>query len=142
MHGLTIGQLAQQGAVGVETIRFYQRRGLMPTPPRGEGIRRYDDQDVKRLRFIRSAQQAGFTLTQIEELIGLDDRQDRARVLELATARLTEIDANVTRKTGDPFLLIDTTTGDTNIYKGRTMEYDYDTGNIAAGKLHVRLRLM
>ena len=56
--------------------------------------------------------------------------------------RLTEIDANVTRKTGDPFLLIDTTTGDTNIYKGRTMEYDYDTGNIAAGKLHVRLRLM
>ncbi|WP_292039391.1 MULTISPECIES: MerR family transcriptional regulator [unclassified Brevundimonas] len=95
MHGLTIGQLAQKGAVGVETIRFYQRRGLMPTPPKGEGVRRYDDQDVKRLRFIRSAQQAGFTLTQIAELIGLDDRQDRARVLELATARLTEIDARI-----------------------------------------------
>ena len=58
MHGLTIGQLAQKGAVGVETIRFYQRRGLIPTPPKGEGVRRYDDQDVKRLRFIRSAQQA------------------------------------------------------------------------------------
>lgn len=93
--GLTIGRLAQTGGVGVETIRFYQRRGLMPTPPRGEGVRRYDEQDLKRLRFIRSAQQAGFTLAQIGELIALDDRQDRSRVLELATARLEEIDARI-----------------------------------------------
>ena len=56
--------------------------------------------------------------------------------------RLTEINAHVTRKTGDPFLLIDSTTGDANIYKGRKMEYDYDTGNLAAGKLHVRMRLI
>jgi hypothetical protein len=56
--------------------------------------------------------------------------------------RLTEINASVTRKTGDPFLLIDSTTGDANVYKGRKMEYDYDTGNLAAGKLHVRMRLI
>lgn len=95
MHGLTIGQLAEKGGVGVETIRFYQRRNLMPTPPKGEGIRRYDGQDLKRLRFIRSAQQAGFTLTQIEELIALDAQADRGRVLELATARLEEIDTRI-----------------------------------------------
>lgn len=95
MAGMTIGTLAKKGGVGVETIRFYQRRDLLPTPPKGDGVRRYGTEDLKRLRFIRSAQQAGFTLTQIGELIGWDEREDRARVLEMATARLTEIDARI-----------------------------------------------
>ena len=95
MANLTIGTLAEKGGVGVETIRFYQRKGLMPTPPKGEGIRRYGHEDLKRLRFIRSAQQAGFTLAQIEELVGMSAQEDRARVLALARERLAEIDARI-----------------------------------------------
>src|SRR5687767_2539542 len=59
---LTIARLAAAGGVGVETIRFYQRKGLLGTPPRDRGIRRYGIEDVRRLRFIRQAQGAGFTL--------------------------------------------------------------------------------
>lgn len=95
MANLTIGTLAEKGAVGVETIRFYQRKGLMPVPPKGDGIRRYGDEDLKRLRFIRSAQQAGFTLAQIEELVGMSAQEDRPRVLALAQERLAEIDARI-----------------------------------------------
>ena len=56
LHSLTIGKLAAAGGVGVETIRFYQRRGLLDTPQRADGIRRYGSDDVRRLRFIRHAQ--------------------------------------------------------------------------------------
>ena len=58
----SIAGLAKAGGVGVETVRYYQRRGLLRTPDRGDGIRRYDEDDLRRLRFIRSAQAAGFTL--------------------------------------------------------------------------------
>ncbi|WP_292051383.1 MULTISPECIES: MerR family transcriptional regulator [unclassified Brevundimonas] len=95
MPDMTIGQLAQAGDVGVETIRFYQRRGLMPTPPRGSGYRLYSAGDLKRLNFIRSAQKAGFTLTQIGELVALDPAQDRSEVLHLARVRLEEIEARL-----------------------------------------------
>ena len=66
---LSIGKLAEAGDVGVETVRYYQRKGLLETPPRGEGIRRYGDDHVRRLRFIRRAQPAGFTLAEIRELL-------------------------------------------------------------------------
>ena len=69
--GLTIGTLARECGVGVETIRYYQRRGLLPTPRRGDGIRRYGAPDLRRLRFIRTAQAAGFTLEQVAELLAL-----------------------------------------------------------------------
>lgn len=98
MGSLTIGGLAREGGVGVETVRYYQRRGLMPTPARAAqpgAVRRYGDEDVRRLRFIRAAQGAGFTLHQIEELAGLDADDDRKRVLELARARLDELDARI-----------------------------------------------
>ncbi|MDQ8028349.1 MAG: MerR family DNA-binding protein [Brevundimonas sp.] len=94
MTDLTISGLARHGGVGVETIRYYQRRGLLETP-RGEGVRRYDEEDRRRLRFIRSAQTAGFTLEQIGELLALDAGQDRARARDLAQARLTELDAKI-----------------------------------------------
>src|SRR5262252_2623468 len=83
----TIGGLAKTAGVGVETIRYYQRRGLLSQParPRGE-IRRYSEEDVKRLRFIRSAQSAGFTLAEIGELIAMDASDDRTRARELAQA--------------------------------------------------------
>lgn len=97
----TIAGLAREGGVGVETVRFYQRRGLLPTPERwsgdgvGGGIRRYGAEDVRRLRFIRSAQTAGFTLEQIRELLSLDASEDRERARELAAERLAALDRTI-----------------------------------------------
>ena len=85
---LTIGKLASAAGVGVETIRFYQRRKLLETPTRDSGIRRYGAEDLRRLRFIRRAQSAGFTLEEIRELIDLDASEDRARARALAKARI------------------------------------------------------
>ncbi len=94
-RSLTIGQLAASGTVGVETIRFYQRKGLLNTPTRERGIRRYGDEDLRRLRFIKQAQAAGFTLQQIKELLDLDAGQDRNRARELAEARIQALDAMI-----------------------------------------------
>lgn len=92
----TIGGLAKAAGVGVETVRYYQRRGLLPEPARPPGeIRRYGEGDVKRLKFIRAAQAAGFTLSEIGELIGLDQSDDRARARELAQSRVAVIDEKI-----------------------------------------------
>jgi MerR family mercuric resistance operon transcriptional regulator len=92
----TIGGLAKAAGVGVETVRYYQRRGLLAEPPRPPGeIRRYAEDDVKRLRFIRHAQAAGFTLNEIKELLDLDASDDRARARELAGARVAALDARI-----------------------------------------------
>jgi MerR family mercuric resistance operon transcriptional regulator len=101
MKSLTIAGLAKSGGVGVETVRYYQRRGLLAEPPRtggtgfGGGIRRYGSEDVRRLRFIRSAQGAGFTLEEIGELLALDATEDRARARALAEARIVALDAKI-----------------------------------------------
>lgn len=101
MNGMTIGRLANAVGVGVETIRYYQRRGLLETPDRphsggsGGSVRRYGDQDVTRLRFIRAAQGAGFTLAQIGDLIALDATQDRARARDLARQQIAALDAKI-----------------------------------------------
>ena len=101
MAGTTIAGLAREGSVGVETVRYYQRRGLLDTPDRpsgasaGGGVRRYVAADVRRLRFIRSAQGAGFTLEQIGELLALDATDDRARARELANERIAALDAKI-----------------------------------------------
>jgi len=95
MTSLTIGKLAAAGGVGVETIRYYQRRGLIETPSRDREIRRYDEDDLSRLRFIRQAQAAGFTLEEIKELLDLDASEDRARARELAGARVKALDARI-----------------------------------------------
>lgn len=97
MNSLTIGALARAGGVGVETVRYYQRRGLLAEPERGHGggIRRYGAEDARRLRFIRSAQAAGFTLEEIGELLALDASEDRARARAIATARLTALDGKI-----------------------------------------------
>ena len=94
-HSLTIGRLAAAGGVGVETIRFYQRKGLLPTPTRDGSIRRYGSDDLRRLRFIRQAQSAGFTLEEIRELLELDAGDDRPRARELARARIKALDARI-----------------------------------------------
>jgi MerR family mercuric resistance operon transcriptional regulator len=98
---LTIAKLAEAGGVGVETIRFYQRRGLIDVPPRPEGfglsggVRRYGQEDVRRLRFIRAAQKAGFTLDEIAELLQLDASNDRRRARELADLRIKALDQKI-----------------------------------------------
>jgi len=101
MTAMTISGLAREGGVGVETVRYYQRRGLLGTPERsggtglGAGTRRYAAVDVRRLRFIRSAQGAGFTLAEIAELLMLDASEDRARARELAGARIVALEARI-----------------------------------------------
>jgi MerR family mercuric resistance operon transcriptional regulator len=95
MTDLTIARLAAAGGVGVETIRYYQRRGLLAEPPRAGAVRRYGAQDVRRLLFIRRAQAAGFTLEAIAELLALDSTDDRARVRALAAERLAALEAKI-----------------------------------------------
>jgi MerR family mercuric resistance operon transcriptional regulator len=95
MQDLTIGALAHAAGVGVETVRYYQRKGLVAEPPRAGGIRRYDSRDVDRIRFIKRAQAAGFTLAEIGELIALDATDDRPRARALAKARIAALDARI-----------------------------------------------
>lgn len=102
---ITIGKLAAAGDVGVETIRYYQRRGLMGTPARsggdgwGGGVRRYDEGDLRRLKFIRAAQGAGFTLDEIGELLALEAGDDRVRVRTLARQRIELLDEKIAHMT-------------------------------------------
>ena len=73
MEDLTIARLAAAAGVGVETIRFYQRKGLLAEPPRPlQGIRRYGAADIARVRFIKSAQRIGFSLDEVAQLLQLD----------------------------------------------------------------------
>jgi MerR family mercuric resistance operon transcriptional regulator len=93
-NDMTIAKLARAAEVGVETVRYYQRRGLLPVPRAGgqkgkaPAFRHYDQAHVQTLRFIRRAQAAGFTLEEIKELLALDRTRDRARIRVLAGQRL------------------------------------------------------
>jgi MerR family mercuric resistance operon transcriptional regulator len=95
MANLTIARLAEAAEVGVETVRYYQRRGLLDVPERGEGIRRYTREDVQRLRFIRSAQAAGFTLEEISRLLAFDPVHDRPSIRALAERRIAALDEQI-----------------------------------------------
>jgi MerR family mercuric resistance operon transcriptional regulator len=95
IQAMTIGKLAAAGGVGVETVRFYQRKGLLEQPTRDGGIRRYGSEDVRRLRFIKQAQTAGFTLREIAELLHLDAGGDRSRARKLAQARVESLDGKI-----------------------------------------------
>lgn len=92
---MTIGKFAAAGGVGVETIRFYQRKGILKTPKRLEGGRHYGAEDVRRLKFIRQAQTAGFTLEEIRELLELDAGDDRERAREAARTRLSALNTRI-----------------------------------------------
>jgi MerR family mercuric resistance operon transcriptional regulator len=97
MPEMTIAKLARPAGVGVETVRYYQRRGLMPVPRAGgdSAYRSYQDGHVQRLRFIRRAQAAGFTLQEIRELLALDRTHDRPRVRALAAERLEALQTRI-----------------------------------------------
>ena len=90
---LTIGRLADEAGVNVETIRYYQRRGLMAEPNRPmSGHRRYDVNALKRVRFIKRAQVLGFTLDEVGGLLELDEACACAETRSLATHKLQVID--------------------------------------------------
>jgi MerR family copper efflux transcriptional regulator len=98
MKPLTIGQVARQAGVGVETVRFYEREGLLAEPQRRpSGYRQYGEEVVARLRFIRRAKELGFTLKEIAELLSLrlDPDAKPADVKRRAEAKLADIEAKV-----------------------------------------------
>jgi MerR family mercuric resistance operon transcriptional regulator len=93
---LTVGELARTAGVGVETVRYYQRRKLLPTPARANGgWRTYGAAEVARLRFIRRAQELGFSLDEVAELLRLADASDRRlgkdAARRIAQARLAQV---------------------------------------------------
>src|SRR2546425_6976159 len=98
MKPLTIGQVARRAGVGVETVRFYEREGLLEEPPRREsGYRQYGEDIVARLQFIRRAKELGFTLNEIKELLSLrlDPSTTCAEVKDRAQAKIADIEQKI-----------------------------------------------
>lgn len=98
MDDLTIGQLAQQVSVSIETIRYYERCGLIPEPPRRDsGYRKYSRDFVTRIRFIRRAQKLGFSLKEIKELLDLRIESEAVcdGVKVQAQTKLADIEAKI-----------------------------------------------
>jgi MerR family transcriptional regulator, mercuric resistance operon regulatory protein len=92
----SIGELATEAEVNVETIRYYQRRRLFPTPQRPLGrTRRYGRAEVVRLRFIKSAQRLGFTLKEIDELLQLLEPMSCSKTRKIAAAKLDFVDERI-----------------------------------------------
>lgn len=95
-QSLTIGAFAKAAGVNVETIRFYQRKGLLPEPNRPVGgIRRYGPADVARVRFVKTAQRLGFNLDEVGQLLRLEDGTHCSEAAELAALRLTDVRAKL-----------------------------------------------
>jgi len=90
MEALGIGQLAKRGGGGIDTVRYYERNGLLA--PR---TRLYSDLELSRLRFIRRAQALGFTLRKIKELLALSAQRDVGRVKRSAPAKLVDVEARI-----------------------------------------------
>ena len=92
-QALKIGQLAQRAAVNLQTIRYYEREGLLPEPPRlSSGYRLYSDSMVRRVRFIKRAQEIGFSLAEIRELLSLRADGQRNEVRAIAQAKIADIE--------------------------------------------------
>ncbi|MEO6959930.1 MAG: Hg(II)-responsive transcriptional regulator [Burkholderiaceae bacterium] len=89
---LTIGAFAKEAGVNVETIRFYQRKGLLLEPNKPYGsIRRYGETDVMRVRFVKSAQRLGFSLDEISDLLRLEDGTHCEQASSLAERKLKDV---------------------------------------------------
>lgn len=99
MNATTISKAAQAAGVGIETIRFYERKGLIEQPPkpRDGGYRIYPEDTVRRVRFIRRAQELGFSLREVADLLSLrlDERADAGDVQRRAMAKLQDVDAKI-----------------------------------------------
>ena len=92
---LTVGELAKATGVHVETVRYYQRRGLLAEPAAAGGYRRYDDHHLERLNFIKRAQGVGFTLEEIGELMTLNDTRDHRLARQLAGEKIRNIESRI-----------------------------------------------
>lgn len=96
MSDMTIGRLAKEADINVETIRFYQRIGLIQTPEKPlRGARRYANGDIARLRFIKRAQELGFMLTEVRNLLALEDGQSCGAARALAAQKLSVVEARL-----------------------------------------------
>ncbi len=98
MHKMTIGQVAREAGIGIETIRFYEREGLLERPARRQsGYRQFEPEAVSRLRFIKQAQRLGFTLREVRELLALklDPTAKRSQLRERALAKVADIDQRI-----------------------------------------------
>lgn len=98
MHALTIGEVARGADIGVETVRFYEREGLIAEPPRRQsGYRQYPPDTIRRLRFIRRAKDLGFTLKEIGELLDLrvDPKRNCTDIRVLAKAKMANVEAKM-----------------------------------------------
>jgi Hg(II)-responsive transcriptional regulator len=94
--GLTIGRLARAANVGIETIRYYQKRELLPTPDAVDSaFRFYPLELIDRIRFIKRAQELGFSLEEIATLLQLEDGSNRKAIAKVAADRLSEIQAKI-----------------------------------------------
>ena len=93
MDSIGIGQLAARAGVSIDTVRYYERSGLLAPQTRlASGYRRYSELQIARLRFIRRAQELGFSLKDIRELLGLSKQRDVARVKRAAEKKLAEVE--------------------------------------------------
>ena len=95
---MKIGEVADRGGVNLQTIRYYEREGLLPQPPRlPSGYRVYAEPTVRRLRFIKRAQELGFTLAEIRDLLALriDHDRDRSEVRAIAEAKVADIEEKI-----------------------------------------------
>ncbi|AHI06547.1 DNA-binding transcriptional activator of copper-responsive regulon genes [Bdellovibrio bacteriovorus W] len=97
MKQFTIGKLAAEASVGVETIRFYERKGLIKKPSTKSGFRKYPEEDIQRIRFIKRAQELGFTLKEVQELLQLNTNPKATcgDIQALTELKLKEVEAKI-----------------------------------------------
>ena len=96
MNSIGIGTLAKRAGVSIDTVRYYEKSGLLSPESRlASGYRRYGDEQVSRLRFIRRAQELGFTLKNIHELLGISRQRDVAKVKRAAEKKLADVEARL-----------------------------------------------
>jgi MerR family mercuric resistance operon transcriptional regulator len=110
MTGVTIGKIAKEAGVGIETVRFYERQGLIDPPPRTDsGYRLYPADTVAKIRFIRNAKQLGFSLKEIAELLTLHDAPNatKGEVKQRTQAKIAEIETKIMELTRMKKILTD-----------------------------------
>jgi DNA-binding transcriptional MerR regulator len=109
MARITIGELAKRAGVGVETVRYYQRRGLFPEPPRqARGIREYSPEALALLRFIRRARGLGFSLREVERLVALRRRgKDTKEVAVMLASKAEDVERKIREMQGVRETLVD-----------------------------------
>lgn len=99
---MKIGEFAQRAGVGIDTVRYYERQGLLPAPSRqASGYRRYEPTDIARLRFVRRAKALGFTLVEVRELLALSGRRenDMAGLKTAAVEKLADVEGKLAELT-------------------------------------------